>query len=159
MATAAEIRTHEGPGKAISAIAYSRDGRRLAVAAGSAVSIRDAATGRELLSLLGYAHHVFHMAFSPDGLRLATAGGEDEQTRKGGGVKLWDLATGEEVLHLGGPTDIVTQVAFDRDGRRLVAARTVGGGFLKEIAPGFDQGAAELVVWDAAPPESRSDKD
>ena len=93
------------------------------MAAGDKLSIRRAATGEELLTLRLYSHHIVEMAFSPDGTRLATAGGEDQDSLRGGGVKLWDLAAGQEVLSLGGSTEVVTHVAFSPDGQRLVSAQ------------------------------------
>jgi WD40 repeat protein len=153
---AGEVPSIAEQAKAISALAYSPDGGKLAVAAGDTVSIRDAATGRELLSLRGYSHHVFSMAFSPDGSRLATAGGEDEGTGRGGGVRLWDLTTGQVVLNLGGPADVVTHVAFTPDGRRLLAAFAAGGPLV--INPFVNtlqgQGSCELMLWTAAEPRT-----
>jgi WD40 repeat protein len=90
------------------------------------------------------------MAFSPDGARLATAGGEDRDSSRGGGAKLWDLATGQEVLSLGGSTDVVTHITFSPDGRRLVAAQMIGSAF----GGGFGQSSGELVIWDASPPKA-----
>jgi WD40 repeat protein len=110
------------------------------------LSIREAATGKELLAIGLYAHHVVEMDFSPDGTRLATAGGEDEELARGGGAKLWDLAAGQEVLSLGSSTDVVTHIAFFPDGRRIVSTRVLGGAF------GFFgmTNSGELEIWNAA---------
>ncbi|HEX6306225.1 MAG TPA: protein kinase [Anaerolineales bacterium] len=59
------------------------------------------------------------VAFSPDGLRFATAGPEAT-------AKLWDSATGEEMLTLSGHTAQIYNVAFSPDGNRLVTGSQDG---------------------------------
>jgi tetratricopeptide (TPR) repeat protein len=62
------------------------------------------------------------MAFSPDGLTLASGSGvQDTQQRWSGEVRLWDAKTGQHKLTLSGGTDIVSSVAFSRDGQRVFA--------------------------------------
>jgi WD40 repeat protein len=67
-------------------------------------------------------------AFSPDGLRLASA--SHDRT-----IKLWDVATGQEVLTFSGRTGHIDSVAFSPDGNRL--------------ASGHEDGTVK--VWDATP--------
>ena len=71
-------------------------------------------------ALAGHTESVTGVAFSPDGLLLATAS-------RDGTVKLWDLATGEVEATLGGDLDGVWAVAFSPDGRLLAvsAGKTV----------------------------------
>ena len=55
------------------------------------------------------------VAFSPDGERLASAGGD-------GTIKVWNSRTGEVVQTLDANTDFVYSVAFHPDGKHLAAA-------------------------------------
>src|SRR6478672_8092713 len=105
-------------------VAYSPDGRRIAVAAaeaGHTVQIFDAETGQPAgPPLRGHDGHVQSIAYSPDGHRIAS-GGFDNTLRR------WDADTGQPI---GEPLSsdqpgVVTTVAFSPDGRRIA----VGGGF------------------------------
>jgi WD40 repeat protein len=59
------------------------------------------------------------VCFSPDGKRLASAGGDHPQP---GEVKVWDAEKGQEFLSLKGHANVVTCVCFSPDGRRLATA-------------------------------------
>jgi WD40 repeat protein len=114
---------------AVGAVAFSPDGSRLAgaIIEDATVRIWDTATGRQLHQLRGHTGNVTHVAFRPDGARLAT--GSEDRT-----VKVWEMDTGREMLTLAGHTDGVTGVAFSPDGARLASA-------------GYDY---KVHVWDAA---------
>jgi hypothetical protein len=72
---------------------------------------------------------VYSVAFSPDGKRLATGGGE-------GAVKLWDAATGQEIGALKGQSYRVSSVAFSPDGKLLATGRYGGAVMLWDAAAG-----------------------
>jgi WD40 repeat protein len=76
-----------------------------------------------LLAFPTYSHSVVSLVFSPDGKRLATAGGEGDSAR-GSGVKLWDMVTGRETITLSDSSAAVSSLAFSPDGARLAAAFT-----------------------------------
>jgi WD40 repeat protein len=105
----AEINSfHLAPrGGSVSALSFSPDGRRLAVAryGSSQISVLDAATGAELFILDGSRTRVRQIAFSPDGRRILSGG------------RLWDAITGLELLTLGGGES----VGFSPDGSTIAA--------------------------------------
>ena len=95
-------------------MAYSPDGRRIAVSGQV-----DQALGRghgpaDCATLPGPAHDV---AFSPDGRRLAA----NDSSPADGSVKVWDAETGRELLSLPGHTGAIWGVAFSPDGTRIAS--------------------------------------
>jgi WD40 repeat protein len=102
-------------------------GRRSKTYVTSAVELLDKATGRAR-TLLGHTAEVFWVAFSPNGVRIATTGGDRT-------IKLWDTATGREVFTLRGHTGGVGALAFSPDGCRIVSSSIDG----------------TARVWDATP--------
>jgi WD40 repeat protein len=69
-------------GTSVSSIAYSPDGKTLAIGQGSKVKLCDAQTG-ELKRTLNGQNWVESVAFSPDGKSVAGGGGKT--------VKLWKV--------------------------------------------------------------------
>lgn len=92
-------------------VAFSPDGRRLAVTGTDGVQILDV-SGAVIRSF--DSGIIYETAFSPDGRRLATANRDKS-------VGVWDVATGRQLHRMTGHTGIVTNVAFSPDGR-LVAS-------------------------------------
>jgi hypothetical protein len=133
--------------KAVTALAFSRDGKRLAIALGDEVRIVDVLSGKELLSLCGSTHRVTELAFSPGGRRLASAGDREELSR-GADVRLWDLVTGREILDLAGHGASVSHLQFSPDGRRLAAAF---GGDKNLLLVRLGGGSTKVVIWNAEP--------
>jgi WD40 repeat protein/serine/threonine protein kinase len=130
------LRTREGDGRTMSAVKFSPDGRRLATASydrlvklWDVAKLLDAANRDEPRAWRGHDCIIVCLAFSRDGQRLATIGGEDKT------VKLWDPLTGREILKLRGHTYFGSCVVFSPDGRRLASS-------------GWD---GTIRIWDASP--------
>jgi WD40 repeat protein/serine/threonine protein kinase len=116
---------------------------------------------RDLLTFKGHTNAVWSVKFSPDGKRLASAGGGGPlkvwdaasgqeiltlngsfspdwkrlvSVAEGKTIKLWDATSGQEILTLKGHTNPVWSVAFSPDGKQLASADENG----------------TVKVWDAA---------
>jgi hypothetical protein len=134
----AERATLHFPAGAVRALAFSADGRWLAVySGGSRLGVYESATGRALPGwpLQGPAMMPGVAAYSPDGRLLAAADREQ--------VKVWEVASGQELLALRGAPPrswdpaFNPRLAWSPDGRRLAASN-------------WDQ---TVSVWDAAGPD------
>ena len=91
------------------ALAFTRDGRQLAVSLGFAARVIDVATGNELRRSPKQPVGMNAVAVSPDGGTLATTGLM---------IKLWDIATGQEKTpSVSGHGGSVESVAFSPDGK------------------------------------------
>lgn len=108
----------------VTALAFSRDGLRLAVGAGEPGSLGevrlfsfDAGKVRPTPDHVIAAHaDVLHdLAFSPDGKLLATTGYDRL-------IKLWDVGSGKEVRTLKDHSDAVYGLAFRPDGKLIASA-------------------------------------
>jgi hypothetical protein len=107
-----------------STLAFSPDGKSLAVGAWSSVKIVELSSGKELPAPAPFKDWVCSVAFSPDGKLLASAGGSEFKPARNGNktsaeVKLWDTATKAERGPLTGHTSKVFSVAFAPDGKTL----------------------------------------
>ena len=96
-------------------VAFSRDGRFLAVGSHNVIQVWDQAATKMLFILRGHERWVWALAFSPDGNSLAS--GSMDNT-----IKLWDLTTGKARVTLEGHTEKVWGVAFSPDGTSLASA-------------------------------------
>ena len=116
------FRSLGGHSGAVTAVAFSPDGQRLASASAlGTVILSDVQTGRQILTCRGHRSRIDGVAFSPDGKQLASAP-TDYRTKADADVKVWDAQTGQEALTLRGHVGLVVSVAFTPDGRRLASA-------------------------------------
>jgi WD40 repeat protein len=111
LATGKVVRTFKGSAP----VAFSPDGKWLACHEAGRILLWDLTSHQEqepLLTLRGHTSNIVGVAFSPDGSRLATGGGD-------GTVKLWHATIPQEAMPLSGPS--VQRAVFYRDGTRLVS--------------------------------------
>jgi WD40 repeat protein len=117
------------PDLSVGGVAFSPDGKELAaiVAQEGTVRFWDANTGKPLAKALrGHSNSVGKVAYTRDGRRLVTAGGDRT-------VRVWDAASGEELLTLHGHTNRLSDVSVSDDGQRIASG-------------GSDQ---TIRIWDA----------
>jgi WD40 repeat protein len=111
------------------AVAFSPDGKRLAVGTRDSVKILDVQTNRELRLLKG---RVRSIVFSPDSKRLVGAT-RDEANQGTGTVAVWDSETGQEFPALKGLSAV-----FSHDGKRIVTT----------VRDGANEAKEPVKVWD-----------
>jgi WD40 repeat protein/serine/threonine protein kinase len=113
-------------------LAFSPDGKTLAVVIDKTVKLFEVASGREA-GLIITQDSAYAIAFMPDG-KFLVAGGWSS-------LKLWDVASGQEVQNLGERLPGVNKLALARDGTRLAAGTTTGAIQLREPLTGRELGA------------------
>ncbi len=104
----------------VHALAFSRDGRRLAVGAGlparsGIVRVYSVPDGTKIHEFTGHGDVVFALAFRPDGGQLASA--SFDQT-----VRFWDLGRGRPAGIFRGHSDFVYTLAYTPEGKALFSA-------------------------------------
>jgi WD40 repeat protein len=133
-------------------VAYSPDGSRVATAGSdNAARLWDPVTGQPDGVIAAHDDDVSAVAFSPDGMYLATgAGGHDPADDSS--IKIWRVEDGELLRTLEGHGDWVYALAFSPDGGTLLSSgRTGSQGVLKfwDLADGgliqsYDASALDL---------------
>lgn len=122
--------------------ALSADGRLLAVP-GNQGSIRlvDIEAGQGLHLLMGHKHFVHRLAFSADGLTLASLDGE-------GFLCVWDVVTGKKIVAFDSPVSMGA-IIFSPDGKTLATGSQTP---ISEVSAGDSSKDREYPIrlWDAS---------
>ena len=101
-------------------VALSHDGKRLAIAhTDRRVQVWDVNSGRELATFNGHSSQPNALAFSPDGVWVASGTGMIPGIK--GDLKLWNASTGQDKVALQGHADGITSLSFSPDGTRLAS--------------------------------------
>ena len=95
-------------------IAYSPDGKQLALAASIGIWLYDADTYKPLSLLTGHTDRVLSVEYSADGKILAS-GSRD------GTIRLWDPQTTKNIAVLTGHQNGVTHITISGDSRKLAS--------------------------------------
>ena len=141
-----------GRGGAVSAVAYSPDGRMIASGSNRQVDLWDAETGNHKMTLTNGGRSVM---YSPDGRTLSSGGtlwdaetGNHKMTLAGSegydysvvfspdghalagggpnGIRIWDAETGRQKLTLDRPVPGIRSVAYSPDGNQLAVGNNLG---------------------------------
>jgi len=123
-------------GAAVTDIAWSPDGIRLAWPHENGVVIADVPTGLQVISIAGHTAPVLTVDWSPDGSRIAT--GSEDST-----VRVWDVWTGEQIAAYEEHSAPVDRVRWSPDGQRLFSTASTAGQTAETLG-------GEVFVWDAA---------
>ena len=116
----------------ITALSYSPDGTRFAVASTIGIWLYDAHTYEETALLTGHTWGISALAFSPDGRILASASWDNP-------IRLWDVHTGKLRAALAGYVNDMSSIVFSLDGKTLAIAN-----------------AYEILLWDAETGKQRT---
>jgi WD40 repeat protein/serine/threonine protein kinase len=135
-------------------VAFSQNGREVALARGGLVEIFDVkARTTPIGPLRGHTGFVFAVAFSPGNGRYIASGGFDRTLR------LWDRATGKEIRPFYGHEGFVRGLAFSPDDRWLISVSEDQTLKLWEVASGRPlatfHGHQSLVTCVAFSPDHR----
>ena len=117
----------------ITALAFSADGRELAVSGFREITIWAAASGQLLRRIGNVAPRTYALAWSADGKRIAAGGGIPGEL---GEVRLFEADTGKLLKVLGTHSDVVQDVKFSPNGELLAAASADNSIALYDAATG-----------------------
>jgi WD40 repeat protein len=106
---------------AVAALAFDRATQRIAVGSYKSVQLMTLADRKWIATLKDHADLIRAVEFSPDGTRLAVAGGPSGRY---GEIKIWDVSAPvpKLVSTIQGHRDSILAIAFSPDGRTIASA-------------------------------------
>jgi len=116
---AAQVALKVGPLPSVTALAFRRDGRELAVGTHGEVMIWDLVEGRPARTIRDIPGPVHALVFSRDGKRLAVGAGLPART---GSVQVYAVPEGTRLHDFTGHDDVVFGLAFRPDDGQLASA-------------------------------------
>ncbi len=108
-----------GPLAPVAAVAFDKEGKRLAAGSYGQVVVWDLQTAKPIKLLTNVLGAVNDLKFSPDGQTLAVAGGQPSAK---GDLRLYRVSDWKLLATLRGHDDVIFSIAFSPDGKRLVSA-------------------------------------
>lgn len=103
----------------VASLRFSPDGTVLAVGGYRDLRLIDAASGKEITALAGQIDYVRSIAFSPDGKRIAAAGGAPQLF---GEIKIWDVQSHQLLKTMQGHKDCIYSISWSPDGKLIASA-------------------------------------
>jgi WD40 repeat protein len=149
--TGSELKRYSTGGEPVSSMTFSPDGRYIAVGQATtnpSILVWDLTRDSRLDGLTGHKGDVTSLAFSQEGLRLAS--GSSDRT-----VRIWAVLEGREVLTLQGHNETVLGLAFRTANDELLSAATDGTLRIWPVAQASEEGdvADRLAVLRSRSPE------
>jgi len=140
--------------KGVVLVAFSPSGTTLATGGtDKGVRLWETCTGREVLRFDGHSDSAYFVAFSPDGRRLASCGG-NWSADTAAEVIVWDAATAARLATFGGHPAPIWSLAYRPDGHELAsacgkwAANTAGEVRLWDLRPVRDEAVPAATADD-----------
>lgn len=109
----------------IEGLSFHPKSSHVAAAGGNSITIHDTQTAQLLHTLEGHREHVHSVAYSPNGIWLASAAGDGAYQERGE-LKIWDVETRREFRTLQGHEKILNDLAFSNDSSMLATASDDG---------------------------------
>ena len=122
--------TYAGHSDAVSGVAWSPNGQRIASASSDGtVQVWDAASGSHALTYRGHTSDVLTVAWSHDGRYLASGSADNS-------VQIWNASTGARILTYRGHSSVITGVTWSGDDRYLASCDVAGSMQVWQAADG-----------------------